>query len=100
MFSVKGSGKRNELKRVFVVREIEDGVTGVQEDGLPILTVDKPGWRRTTHSAMICIKLGTRSSSSEQKRSQESAVSGPNFDARGSRLANELGRRDYVTGES
>ena len=36
--------KRDELKSVFVEHEIEDEEVGVQDDGFPILSVDKPGW--------------------------------------------------------
>ena len=54
--SVKDSGKRNELKSVFVVHEIEDAGNGVQNEGLLGLCVDKPGRRRATHTrAMMCV---------------------------------------------
>merc|ERR1712194_670250 len=39
-----GFPKRDELKSVFVEHEIEDEEVGVQDDGFPILSVDKPGW--------------------------------------------------------
>merc|ERR1711967_230404 len=37
-------GKQDELKSVFVEHEIEEEEVGVQDDGFPILSVDKPGW--------------------------------------------------------
>merc|ERR1712194_449738 len=39
-----GFPKRDELKSVFVEHEIEDEEVGVQDDGFPILSGDKPGW--------------------------------------------------------
>ena len=60
-FPIRESGRRNELKSVFVVHETEDGDAGVQDDGLPVLSVPMPGWRRTTHSAMMCVRMRTRS---------------------------------------
>jgi elongation factor 3 len=41
---LEGFPKRDELKSVFVEHEIEDEEVDVQEDGFPILSVDKPGW--------------------------------------------------------
>merc|ERR1712127_203387 len=41
---LEGFPKRDELKSVFVEHEIEDEEVGVQDDGFPILSVDKPGW--------------------------------------------------------
>jgi len=41
---LEGFPKRDELKSVFVEHEIDDIEVGVQDDGFPILSVDKPGW--------------------------------------------------------
>merc|ERR1712238_541018 len=41
---LEGFPKRDELKSVFVEHEIEDEEVGVQDDGFPIFSVDKPGW--------------------------------------------------------
>mmetsp|Transcript_5911 Transcript_5911/g.13184 ORF Transcript_5911/g.13184 Transcript_5911/m.13184 type:complete len:1046 (+) Transcript_5911:91-3228(+) len=41
---LEGFPKRDELKSIFVEHEIEDVEVGVQDDGFPILSVDKPGW--------------------------------------------------------
>merc|ERR1719145_193492 len=41
---LEGFPKRDELKSIFVEHEIEDEEVGVQDDGFPILSVDKPGW--------------------------------------------------------
>merc|ERR1712178_35866 len=40
---LEGFPKRDELKSVFVEHEIEDEEVGVQDDGFPILSVDKTG---------------------------------------------------------
>merc|ERR1712012_274384 len=40
----------DELKSVFVEHEIEDEEVGVQDDGFPILNVDKPGWGGVMHT--------------------------------------------------
>merc|ERR1712048_869527 len=47
---LEGFPKRDELKSVFVEREIEDEEVGVQDDGFPILSVDKPGWWWVQHT--------------------------------------------------
>merc|ERR1712227_359422 len=41
---LEGFPKRDELKSVFVEHELEDEEIDVQDDGFPILSVDKPGW--------------------------------------------------------
>merc|ERR1711967_154485 len=43
-------GKQDELKSVFVEHEIEEEEVGVQDDGFPILSVDKPGWWWVMHT--------------------------------------------------
>merc|ERR1719221_374558 len=47
---LEGFPKRDELKSVFVEHEIEDEEEGVQDDGFPILSVDKPGWWWVLHT--------------------------------------------------
>merc|ERR1712061_405060 len=47
---LEGFPKRDELKSVFVEHEIEDEEVGVQDDGFPILSVDKPGWWWAQHT--------------------------------------------------
>merc|ERR1719359_2192427 len=46
---LEGFPKRDELKSVFVEHEIEDEEVDVQDDGFPILSVDKPGWWWVEH---------------------------------------------------
>jgi len=47
---LEGFPKRDELKSIFVEHEIEDEEVGVQDDGFPILSVDKPGWWWVQHT--------------------------------------------------
>merc|ERR1712226_1730958 len=47
---LEGFPKRDELKSIFVEHEIEDEEVGVQDDGFPILSVDKPGWWWVMHT--------------------------------------------------
>merc|ERR1719145_566095 len=47
---LEGFPKRDELKSVFVEHEIEDEEVGVQDDGFPIFSVDKPGWWWVMHT--------------------------------------------------
>merc|ERR1712060_306689 len=47
---LEGFPKRDELKSVFVEHEIEEEEVGVQDDGFPILSVDKPGWWWVMHT--------------------------------------------------
>jgi elongation factor 3 len=47
---LEGFPKRDELRSVFVEHEIEDEEVGVQDDGFPILSVDKPGWWWVQHT--------------------------------------------------
>merc|ERR1712012_422403 len=49
----------DELKSVFVEHEIEDEEVGVQDDGFPILNVDKPGWGGVMHTCNDVYKLQT-----------------------------------------
>merc|ERR1712054_2286 len=54
---LEGFPKRDELKSVFVEHEIEDEEVGVQDDGFPILSVDKPGWWWVMHTCNDRYKL-------------------------------------------
>ena len=56
---LEGFPKRDELKSVFVEHEIEDEEVGVQDDGFPILSVDKPGWWWVMHTCNDVYKLQT-----------------------------------------
>merc|ERR1719502_1110992 len=56
---LEGFPKRDELKSVFVEHEIEDEEVGVQDDGFPILSVDKPGWWWVQHTCNDLYKLET-----------------------------------------
>merc|ERR1711975_21133 len=47
---LEGFPKRDELKSVFVEHEIADEEVDVQDDGFPILSVDKPGWWWVQHT--------------------------------------------------
>merc|ERR1711957_48196 len=52
-----GFPKRDELKSVFVEHEIEEEEVGVQDDGFPILSVDKPGWWWVMHTCNEVYKV-------------------------------------------
>merc|ERR1711977_354512 len=56
---LEGFPKRDELKSIFVEHEIEEEEVGVQDDGFPILSVDKPGWWWVTHTCNEVYKLET-----------------------------------------
>jgi len=56
---LEGFPKRDELKSVFVEHEIEDEEVDVQDDGFPILSVDKPGWWWVMHTCNNLYKLET-----------------------------------------
>merc|ERR1719420_2134854 len=56
---LEGFPKRNELKSIFVEHEIEEEEVGVQDDGFPILSVDKPGWWWVVHTCNEVYKLET-----------------------------------------
>jgi elongation factor 3 len=47
---LEGFPKRDELKSIFVEHEIEEEEVGVQDDGFPIFSVDKPGWWWVVHT--------------------------------------------------
>merc|ERR1711904_690481 len=56
---LEGFPKRDELKSIFVEHEIEEEEVGVQDDGFPILSVDKPGWWWVMHTCNDTYKLET-----------------------------------------
>merc|ERR1719389_631274 len=56
---LEGFPKRDELKSIFVEHEIEEEEVGVQDDGFPILSVDKPGWWWVTHTCNDIYKMET-----------------------------------------
>merc|ERR1719454_1518244 len=56
---LEGFPKRDELKSIFVEHEIEEEEVGVQDDGFPILSVDKPGWWWVMHTCNDIYKLET-----------------------------------------
>merc|ERR1719230_1705031 len=47
---LEGFPKRDELKSIFVEHELEEEEIGVQDDGFPIFSVDKPGWWWVVHT--------------------------------------------------
>jgi len=57
---LEGFPKRDELKSVFVEHEIEDEEVGVQDDGFPILSVDKPGWWWVMHTCNDIYRVDTK----------------------------------------
>ena len=56
---LEGFPMRDELKNVFVEREIKDEEVGMQDNGFPTLSVDKPGWCRLMHICNEIYKLET-----------------------------------------
>merc|ERR1711981_1210572 len=64
---LEGFPKRDELKSVFVEHEIEDEEVDVQEDGFPILSVDKPGWWWVMHTCNDVYKIETPVSEDQVK---------------------------------
>jgi len=52
-----GFPKRDELKCIFVEHEIEEEEVDVQDDGFPILSVDKPGWWWVMHTCNDIYKM-------------------------------------------
>merc|ERR1711988_299589 len=54
---LEGFPKRDELKSIFVEHEIEEEEVGVQDDGFPILSVDKPGWWWVMHTCNDIYKM-------------------------------------------
>merc|ERR550532_3130088 len=56
---LEGFPKRDELKSIFVEHEIEEEEVDVQDDGFPILSVDKPGWWWVMYTCNTTYKLET-----------------------------------------
>jgi elongation factor 3 len=54
---LEGFPKRDELKSIFVEHEIEEEEVGVQDDGFPIFSVDKPGWWWVMHTCNNIYKM-------------------------------------------
>merc|ERR1712070_1071975 len=57
---LEGFPKRDELKSIFVEHEIEEEEVGVQDDGFPILSVDKPGWWLVMHTCNDIYKIAKK----------------------------------------
>merc|ERR1711937_106241 len=69
---LEGFPKRDELKSVFVEHEIEDEEVGVQDDGFPILSVDKPGWWWVMHTCNEVYKIETPVEENQVKKLMKS----------------------------
>merc|ERR1719424_285997 len=54
---LEGFPKRDELKSIFVEHEIEEEEVGVQDDGFPMFSVDKPGWWWVMHTCNNIYKM-------------------------------------------
>jgi len=54
---LEGFPKRDELRSIFVEHEIVEEEVDVQDDGFPILSVDKPGWWWVMHTCNDVYKL-------------------------------------------
>eukprot|EP00928_Gymnodinium_smaydae_P057583 TRINITY_DN407_c0_g1_i6.p1 TRINITY_DN407_c0_g1~~TRINITY_DN407_c0_g1_i6.p1 ORF type:complete len:1068 (+),score=359.87 TRINITY_DN407_c0_g1_i6:71-3205(+) len=69
---LEGFPKRDELKSVFVEHEIEDEEVGVQDDGFPILSVDKPGWWWVMHTCNEVYKVENKVTEDQVKELMKS----------------------------
>merc|ERR1719198_1389437 len=69
---LEGFPKRDELKSVFVEHEIEDEEVGVQDDGFPILSVDKPGWWWVQHTCNDIYKVENKVTQEQVKELMKS----------------------------
>jgi len=69
---LEGFPKRDELKSVFVEHEIEDEEVDVQDDGFPILSVDKPGWWWVMHTVNDIYKVENKVDESTVKELMKS----------------------------
>mmetsp|Transcript_108344 Transcript_108344/g.271560 ORF Transcript_108344/g.271560 Transcript_108344/m.271560 type:complete len:1042 (-) Transcript_108344:291-3416(-) len=69
---LEGFPKRDELKSVFVEHEIEDEEVGVQDDGFPILSVDKPGWWWVMHTCNDVYKVDNKVTEEQVKELMKS----------------------------
>merc|ERR1712232_1187402 len=69
---LEGFPKRDELKSVFVEHEIPEEEVGVQDDGFPILAVDKPGWWWVEHMVNDIYQFDTKVNSEQCKELMKS----------------------------
>jgi len=69
---LEGFPKRDELKSVFVEHELEDEEVGVQDDGFPILSVDKPGWWWVLHTVNDVYKVEKKANEDQVKELMKS----------------------------
>merc|ERR1712127_70564 len=69
---LEGFPKRDELKSVFVEHELEDEEVGVQDDGFPILSVDKPGWWWVLHTVNDVYKVEKKANEVQVKELMKS----------------------------
>merc|ERR1719145_152716 len=69
---LEGFPKRDELKSIFVEHEIEDEEVGVQDDGFPIFSVDKPGWWWVLHTCNEIYKVDNKVSEDTVKELMKS----------------------------
>merc|ERR1719343_1981178 len=69
---LEGFPKRDELKSVFVEHEIPEEEVGVQDDGFPILAVDKPGWWWVEHMVNDIYQCDKKVTSDECKELMKS----------------------------
>jgi len=69
---LEGFPKRDELKSIFVEHEIEEEEVGVQDDGFPILSVDKPGWWWVQHTCNDVYNIENKVSEEEVKELMKS----------------------------
>merc|ERR1711988_328188 len=69
---LEGFPKRDELRSVFVEHEIEDEEVDVQDDGFPILSVDKPGWWWVQHTCNDIYKIEDKVSEEQVKELMKS----------------------------
>merc|ERR1712176_339673 len=63
--------KRDELKSVFVEHEIEEEEVSMQDDGFPILSVDKPGWWWVQHTCNEAYRMEPKISEEVAKESMK-----------------------------
>merc|ERR1712025_1432613 len=68
---LEGFPKRDELKSIFVEHEIPEEEVGVQDDGFPILSVDKPGWWWVVHTCNEAYKMDPKISEETAKEAMK-----------------------------
>merc|ERR1719145_544171 len=69
---LEGFPKRDELKSVFVEHELEEEEVGVQDDGFPIFSVDKPGWWWVLHTVNDVYDVSTKTDENTVKELMKS----------------------------